>query len=67
MNLLNKKIAVIGVGYVGLPLAIEFGKKNLVIAFDTNIERIRTLKKGDDDNHDYDKSTISAIKNITFT
>ena len=32
----NKKIALIGLGYVGLPLAVEFGKKRSVIGFDTN-------------------------------
>ena len=39
------KIAVIGLGYVGLPLAVEFGKKRDVIGFDVNIERINQLEK----------------------
>ncbi|MGB4775294.1 MAG: nucleotide sugar dehydrogenase [Daejeonella sp.] len=42
------KIAVIGLGYVGLPLAIEFGKKYDVLGFDINEERINGLLKGDD-------------------
>ena len=41
----NKKIAVIGLGYVGLPLAVEFGKKFEVIGFDINKNRIDLLKK----------------------
>ena len=41
----NKKIAIIGLGYVGLPLAVEFGKKFEVIGFDINKDRINLLKK----------------------
>jgi UDP-N-acetyl-D-glucosamine/UDP-N-acetyl-D-galactosamine dehydrogenase len=44
----NKKIALIGLGYVGLPLAVEFGKKRDVIGFDTNQSRINDLKNGID-------------------
>lgn len=43
-----KKIAVIGLGYVGLPLAVEFGKKRPVIGFDVNEIRIERLRKGED-------------------
>ena len=42
----NKKIALIGLGYVGLPLAVEFGKKREVVGFDINQNRINDLKKG---------------------
>ena len=41
-------LGVIGLGYVGLPLAIEFGKKYDVIGFDINDMRINELKKGED-------------------
>lgn len=44
----NSKIAIIGLGYVGLPLAVEFAKKNLVIGFDTHIERVSELNNGKD-------------------
>lgn len=47
-ELLNHKIAIIGLGYVGLPLAIEFGKKYKTVGFDININRIKELKKGID-------------------
>ena len=44
---MNKsKIALIGLGYVGLPLAVEFGKKRTVIGFDINQNRIKELKQG---------------------
>lgn len=48
MNLENTKIAVIGLGYVGLPLAVEYGKKYRVIGFDINPERVAELQRGED-------------------
>lgn len=48
MNLSDKKIAVIGLGYVGLPLAVEFGKKFPTIGFDINTTRVDQLQKGED-------------------
>ena len=44
----ERKIAVIGLGYVGLPLAIEYGKKYRVLGFDINVERVSELTRGDD-------------------
>ena len=41
-------IAIVGLGYVGLPLAVEFGRKRNVIGFDINESRIKELKKGID-------------------
>jgi UDP-N-acetyl-D-glucosamine/UDP-N-acetyl-D-galactosamine dehydrogenase len=46
--MINKKIAIIGLGYVGLPLAVEFGKKRTVVGFDINQSRINDLKNGVD-------------------
>jgi UDP-N-acetyl-D-galactosamine dehydrogenase len=48
MDLQNKAVAVIGLGYVGLPLAVEFGKVRPVIGFDINRSRIEELKAGED-------------------
>jgi len=48
MNLDNKKVAVIGLGYVGLPLAVEFGRKYITIGFDINVKRVAELKSGED-------------------
>lgn len=48
MNVTDKKIAIIGLGYVGLPLAVEFGKTRSVIGFDINTKRIAELEGGQD-------------------
>jgi UDP-N-acetyl-D-galactosamine dehydrogenase len=48
MNTTDKKIAIIGLGYVGLPLAVEFGKTRSVIGFDINKKRIAELESGQD-------------------
>ena len=53
MKIEKVNIAVIGQGYVGLPLAIEFGKKYPTIGFDINQSRIVELKKGIDNINDY--------------
>ena len=45
----NPKIAVIGLGYVGLPLAVEFAKKYPTVGFDINTNRVNELQSG----HDY--------------
>ena len=45
---MTQPIAIIGLGYVGLPLAAEFGKHRPVIGFDINSERIGALKNGQD-------------------
>ena len=47
MRFNDKQIAIVGMGYVGLPLAVEFGRKRSVIGFDTNEIRIKELKKGE--------------------
>ena len=44
----NLKIGVIGLGYVGLPLAVEFGKRFPTVGFDINVERVAELKGGTD-------------------
>ncbi len=48
MDIKNIKIAVVGLGYVGLPLLVEFGKRYPTLGFDLNSERINTLKKQQD-------------------
>ena len=47
-RLAHARIAVVGLGYVGLPLAVEFGKVQLVIGIDINEARIRELQGGQD-------------------
>lgn len=48
MNIGDRKVSVIGLGYVGLPVAVEFGKKGKVIGFDINPVRVEELKQGID-------------------
>ena len=62
-----KKIAIIGLGYVGLPLAVEFGKKRKVIGFDINSERIDELRKGIDVTLEITSEELEASKNLVFT
>ncbi len=66
MNLKNVKIAVIGQGYVGLPLAIEFGKKYETIGFDINSKRIDELKSGDDITKEASKEQIQSAYYLSF-
>ena len=67
MNLRDKKIAVIGLGYVGLPLAIEFAKKYNVIAYDVNENRISELQKFEDKTNELTKTEIKDAENLIFT
>ena len=62
------KIAVIGLGYVGLPLSINFAKKFHVIGFDVSKSRISELKNFKDNTNEVDTSEIENVKsNIVFT
>lgn len=63
----NLKLAIIGLGYVGLPLALEFAKKREVIGFDINQKRIKDLKSGIDKNLEFTKKKLKDIKKINFT
>ncbi len=64
---MSYKIAIIGQGYVGLPLAIEFGKKYLTIGFDINADRIDELKKGIDHTNEASLEQINSARQLTFT
>ncbi len=57
----NAKIAVIGLGYVGLPLAIEFGRKYRVLGFDINRERVKDLQAGKDRTQEADLKSLKAV------
>lgn len=68
MNKLSDlKLAVIGLGYVGLPLAVEFGKKCSVIGFDINAQRIDALKTGYDNTLEVSEPELAEAKGLTFT
>ena len=61
------KLAVIGLGYVGLPLALEFSKKNYVIAFDINKNRIKKLKRGSDYTDEIKNKKLLKNKKLFLT
>ncbi len=68
MVLNNYKISIIGLGYVGLPLAVAFAKKYKVIGFDIDKSRINQLKDGNDKTLEVNESSLKSVKsNITFT
>jgi UDP-N-acetyl-D-galactosamine dehydrogenase len=62
-----EKIGIIGLGYVGLPLAVEFGKILDVVGFDINKERIQELKKGIDRTREVEANELSASSRLTFS
>ena len=67
MNIKNIKLAVIGLGYVGLPLALEFSKKREVVGYDIKKKRIQELKLGIDTTAEVLKRDLIKLKNIKFT
>jgi UDP-N-acetyl-D-galactosamine dehydrogenase len=62
-----EKIGIIGLGYVGLPLAVEFGKVTPVVGFDINKERISELQKGYDRTLEVEKEDLQASKQLTYS
>ena len=66
INLQELKLAIIGLGYVGLPLAVEFGKKRDVIGFDVNIERINQLENFHDSTLEVSTKDIQNAKKLKF-
>ena len=67
INSSDIKIAVIGLGYVGLPLAVEFGKKYSVLGFDINTSRIDELKLGRDSTLEVESEMLSQAHNLKFS
>ncbi|HRP69102.1 MAG TPA: nucleotide sugar dehydrogenase [Turneriella sp.] len=63
----NQKIAVVGLGYVGLPLAVEFGKKRAVLGFDINAARIAELKVGNDKTLETTSEQLTQAKYLSFS
>jgi len=63
----NAKIAIIGLGYVGLPLAVEFGKIYSTVGFDINEARINELKKGFDRTNEVETELLAEANKLKFT
>ena len=64
MKLEKIKLAIIGLGYVGLPLAVEFGRKRSVVGFDINQRRIDELKTGNDFTLETTQEELAAAKHL---
>ncbi len=67
MNFSGAKIAVIGLGYVGLPLAVEFGKKRSIVGFDINQPRIDELRAGEDRTLEVEPEELKAASQLSYT
>jgi UDP-N-acetyl-D-galactosamine dehydrogenase len=63
----NIKLAIIGLGYVGLPLAVEFGRNRPVVGFDINQRRIDELKAGNDFTLETTQAELAAAKLLSYT
>ena len=66
-QLQNSKICLIGLGYVGLPLAVEFGKKFTTIGFDINEDRIKELVSGHDSTLEVEDELLSSATKLSYT
>tara|TARA_R110000850_G_scaffold79701_5_gene171708 strand:- start:1840 stop:3105 length:1266 start_codon:yes stop_codon:yes gene_type:complete len=64
---MTQPIAIIGLGYVGLPLAVEFGKHRAVIGFDINPDRISALQDGDDATREISAEELASASQLTLT
>lgn len=63
----NQKLAIIGLGYVGLPLAVEFGKKRAVVGFDINQPRIAALQAGHDSTLEVSDEELAQAAQLSYT
>jgi UDP-N-acetyl-D-galactosamine dehydrogenase len=63
----NPRISIIGLGYVGLPLAVEFGKQFPVVGFDINTRRLDELRAGHDRTREVDAAQLKASAQLTFS
>lgn len=67
MQVEDIKVALIGLGYVGLPLAVEFGKKRPVLGFDINQKRIAELQGGQDHTLEVSDEELSEASHLSFS
>ncbi len=67
MKIKDLKVAIIGLGYVGLPLAVEFSKKFKTLGFDTNQRRINELRSGKDSTLEVSKTELADNKTLSFS
>ena len=67
MQLDDLRLAIVGLGYVGLPLAVEFGRMRSVVGFDINHKRVDELKAGNDHTLETTNEELAAAKQLSFT
>lgn len=67
IQIANTKLAIIGLGYVGLPLAVEFGKRLDVLGFDVDQHRVDELKSGKDGTLEVDSKELAESKLLTYS
>tara|TARA_B110000003_G_scaffold98663_1_gene100845 strand:- start:507 stop:839 length:333 start_codon:yes stop_codon:yes gene_type:complete len=63
----DMRLAIVGLGYVGLPLAVAFGEKMSVVGFDINHKRIDRLQEGQDDTLEVSQSELSIAEGLVFS
>lgn len=66
MDVNDLKIAVIGLGYVGLPLAVEFGRQYETLGYDIDTERLQALAQGDDSTQEVSRDELSSARQLRF-
>ena len=66
-DIADLRIGVIGLGYVGLPLAVEFGKKYPTVGFDVNEARISELEAGQDSTLEVEAAELAEATKLSFT
>jgi UDP-N-acetyl-D-galactosamine dehydrogenase len=67
MDLQKKIVAIIGLGYVGLPLAVEFGKRRAVIGFDINPMRVGELQSGEDHTLECSRAELQEARHLSYS
>ncbi|MGH8220484.1 MAG: nucleotide sugar dehydrogenase, partial [Steroidobacteraceae bacterium] len=67
LNLRRCRVAVVGLGYVGLPLAVEFGKHFETVGFDVKERRVEELRAGRDNTLEVTRKELAAAERLTFT
>ncbi|GAC12848.1 Vi polysaccharide biosynthesis UDP-N-acetylglucosamine C-6 dehydrogenase TviB [Aliiglaciecola lipolytica] len=66
-NIFEKRIGIIGLGYVGLPLAVSFGKKFSTLGFDINKQRIEELNRGEDHTLEVSPEELKSVTSLRFS
>src|SRR5215470_6398722 len=67
LNVRSCRIGVVGLGYVGLPLAVEFGKHFYTMGFDVKAERVAALRKGRDSTLEVTRAELRSATRLRFT